>query len=458
MSGETDELCEMDVVELEKQESLFCFESMQDYNKLCFLMLSCTCIAVVLVWNSALTMCSGNYIFAKSQLDVLILSADILSIDLFSCAFVVCGYTASFVFVAVGLRQWQELRSKLCWGCYSIGLSSSAAAVVVCSLWRGYLGHFHGHDIFLTLAEGFTSVRLLDVNQDPARMHSLNVFVWPVLIMFWSLLTLEWTWAGNHKIVKLVGSAGHYMLVLLAMCGISLFTLFGMLHSKTNIFYANATSIAYRTLEFNLGVHTHFLQEAQFRPLADVMQVLRQCRFLILFVFCATWWSEIGVVVQEQTEVCLRLYAGNSCLRDHHAFLLRGCILGLTLLSSVDEKQGSVVSLKSMLHILPVVPSALAFCCPVYSFLLLVFVVTFSKTLVYSNIACVALVLSVLLWLLSYLFCLQILPWLQECVQASVEVVIMKVREALVPSHARQPTGFSISDSESEAAADGINC
>ena len=121
MSGETDELCEMDVVELEKQESLFCFESMQDYNKLCFLMLSCTSIAVVLVWNSALTMCSGNYIFAKSQLDVLILSADILSIDLFSCAFVLCGYTASFVFVAVGSRQWQDLRSKLCWCCYSIG-------------------------------------------------------------------------------------------------------------------------------------------------------------------------------------------------------------------------------------------------------------------------------------------------------------------------------------------------
>lgn len=424
MNGGVDEECELHVVELTQPNSCCYFESAKDYNRLCFLMLMCVVTAVILVWTSALTMCSSNYILSESKLDVLILSADILSIDLFSCSFVLCGYTASFVYMAIGSRQWAILQSQMCWSCYAIGLSSNLLSAVTGSMWKAYLGKLHAADVFLTVVEGVTSVRLLDVNQNSAHMHSLNLFVWPVLIMLWCLISVEYTWKGNGKIVNMLPQHGYYLLVVLALCGICLFTLFGMMHSATNIFYANATSVAYRTLEFNFGVHMHFLQQAEFRPLLDVMQVLRQCRLVIVFVFCATWWTEIGVVVQDNSAVCLRLYSNNNCLRDHHAFLLRGCVLGATLISSVDDTQNAVVSLPNLLSALPVVPSALALCCPIFSIAMLIFVFTFSKALVFANIACVALVLTVLLWLLSYIYSVQILPHVRDALQTMLQNLI----------------------------------
>jgi hypothetical protein len=408
------------------------FESAKDYNQLSFLMLATTLICITLVWTSALTMCSSNYILHESKLDVLILSADILSIDLFSCVFVLAGFTASFVYVAVGSQQWQVLRAQMCWSCYAIGLSANTVSLVVCSLWQWYLGNFHARDLGFTLMEGVFSLRLLDVNQSPDAMHSLNLFSWPVLIMMWCLLNVEWTWQGNAKIVKILGHHGHYLVIVLALCGISLFTLFGMMHSQTNIFYANSTSMAYRVLEFNLGVHVHYLMHAEFVVVSDVMMVMRRCRLLIYFVFIATWWTEMGVTVQDSPPVCLRLYARSNCLRDHHAFLLRGCLLGATVISSVDSVQHVMVPLNDLLRLLVVVPSAIALCCPVFSATLLIFVQTFSQTLVYDNIACVTLVITVLLWLIAYLYSVQLLPVLVDWLAGTADCVYSRCKQAVV--------------------------
>ena len=405
------------------------FESEPDQHTLCCLLGTGMVICAVLVWTSALSMCSSNYTKHPSQLDVLMLSADILSIDLYSCGFVLCGYISSFVYVAVGNSQWQQLRTQLCWTCYTIALCSNLISMLTCSLWHVYLGEFRWCHLGLTLFEGVTCVRLFDVNQSKQHMHSLNVFVWPILILFWCFYALEFTWTGNKKISGLLGQHSHYLLVVLALCGICLFTLFGMLHSSTNIFYANATSMAYRTLEFNCGVHMHFLREAEFGPLLNVMKVLAQCQYVIYFVFCATWWSEIGVdATQTNRATCLRLYAGNNCLRDHHAFLLRGCVLGATVISSIDSVKHSMLNMQSLLNVLPVIPAAMALCCPLFSLLLFVFVCTFSPQLVYENMACVVLVLVVLLWLLAYLFSVQVQPVVQELLRGQFKLATDSIR------------------------------
>ena len=221
MNAEDDGHFELDMIP--PRDSVQChFESATEYNELCYLLLAIFGIAVVLVWTSALSLCSSNYILHESKLDVLILSADIVSIDLFSCLFVLCGFTASFVYTSIGIDQWKILRNMLCWHCYAAGLCSNILAMCTSSVWRLYLGNFHVQDLALTLFEAFSSVRLLDVNQDPQHMHSLNLFSWPVLILTWCFLSVDLTWSGNKKLMTYLGHNGHYVISVLSLCGICL--------------------------------------------------------------------------------------------------------------------------------------------------------------------------------------------------------------------------------------------
>ena len=86
-----------------------------------------------------------------------------------------------------------------------------------------------------------------------------------------------------------------------------------MLHSDTNVFYANATSIMFRILEFNLGIHFFYLTEREYALVVSLTRIMAQCAPVVFCVFVATWWSEVGVDVKELDkakgqQTCLRLY------------------------------------------------------------------------------------------------------------------------------------------------------
>ena len=65
----------------------------------------------------------------------------------------------------------------------------------------------------------------------------------------WCVLSVGSTFSTNDFLWRRLGSIGKYAIMVIGVCGIVLFALFGMLHSRSNIFYANATAFTYRTLE-----------------------------------------------------------------------------------------------------------------------------------------------------------------------------------------------------------------
>jgi hypothetical protein len=75
--------------------------------------------------------------------------------------------------------------------------------------------------------------------------HSMNVAAWPALCAVWCVLSVGSTFSTNNFLRNHLGVVGQYAIMILAVCGIILFTLFGMLHSRSNFFYANATAFTY---------------------------------------------------------------------------------------------------------------------------------------------------------------------------------------------------------------------
>ena len=394
------------------------FEDSADESKFaCMLQYLQRCMLTYL-FTSAATFCSSNYTTHASNLDVLIVSTDIITIDVCSCFFVLSGFTATYVYSSIGWDAWKGVHAVVTAQIFADVWVSTVAVLLFGSLDTLMKTRFHLKDIGLTLFEGITALRVLDNKQNIDAPHTLNVSLWPVQIFAWALLSVHGTYSMNEYLHRKFGQIANYGIITIAVCGISLFTLFGMLHSHTNVFYANATNIMYRSLEFNLGIHFFYLSGKQYALLDAVIRITAQCASVVYCVFIATWWSEIGVNVNTEqqleadAEVCLRLYPRNHCLHDHHAFLLRGCLLGLTLISSLSTPSSTPLSLQGMIRRTKICASAVALSWPTMLLVQLVFVITFSADLVYRNIALVALMMCCFTLLGAYVYTVSIQPLL----------------------------------------------
>jgi hypothetical protein len=275
---------------------------------------------------------------------------------------------------------------------------SGVASMLIGSIDALLKHRFKFVDAAFTFFEHATAVRLLDVRQSTDAPHSLNVAVWPVMCSVWCLLSVSGTFNVNNFLRDQFGEIGKYAIMVLAVCGITLFTLFGMLHSHSNIFYANATAFTYRTLEFNLGIHFFYLLNINDSIVVNLLTLVHQSSRGILFVFVCIWWSEVGNEVtldggasDVDNPMCLRMFAHSNCLRDHHAFLLRGCFLGIALISLFAYDQNVIQQYTGMqphtktLVQARVCVTSIAFCWPVYLTIQLIFQITFGGDLVNHN-------------------------------------------------------------------------
>ena len=412
-----------DPLETEGGKPLLVFEEPTDEAKFGWMLQKLLWCMLLYLCTTAITICSSNYTAHPSHLDTVLLASDILTIDICSCFFVMGGFLATYVYSSVGAESWFSLRRHVMAQQLGNIWMSTLCILIFGSIDKLVKARFQVSDVMLTVLEGVTALRLFDSHQSLEAPHTFNVALWPVQSFVWCLLSVHGTYRTNEVLRSRFGDVANYVILCMALCGICLFTLFGMLHSRTNVFYANATSIMYRMLEFNLGIHFFYLTERNYVLVVSLARILGQCSPVVYFLFAATWWSEIGVVVTETIPICLRLYPRNNCLHDHHAFLLRGCIMGLTMLSQISSE--GAVSVTRLLTYAQAMSTAVAFSWPAYVFIHLVFVITFSEALVYENAALVSVMMPCFVILGSFVYTFGI----QHIVTDVVQDVMMRAED-----------------------------
>jgi len=345
--------------------------------------------------SSAITLCSSDYSGPGSRLDAVIVTYDVAFIDVMSAMFVLSGFTWSWVYVNTPKDEFTVLQQYGLWSVYIDLVISSLLSVLIGSIYNLINARFHVLDVVATLIEGFTGVRCLDYNQDKNHWHSLNVASWPVQSLMWCVITAPGTYTFNTRITERFGARGYYIISVLSIFGVLIFTVFGVMHSDTNIFYSNATSFTYRTMEFNLGVHFYFLVYREEVCSHVLWGFLHHFRGVIYMLFFCIWWSEVGVMASPRGEdVCLRLYYMNNCLPGHHVFMLRGCILGLCMITSLPDMVDQVNA--SVAHMIPTARAlctSVCFCWPVFLTTKIVLDISFGEESVNSNRALVSIIM-----------------------------------------------------------------
>jgi len=179
------------------------------------------------------------------------------------------------------------------------------------------------------------------------------------------------------------------------------------MQASSNIFYANACSVTYRTL----GVHAVFLYQRHPPFFAALHHACRQALWFVSWIVVTIWIAEIGrLAPASSAATCLRLYYRNSCLEDYNGFLLRGCVFALFLLLYTDTKPAE--GLQREMRISMTLVSAVCYCWPVCIAVKLAFDFTFGTTVIDSNRPVVLMISGCILNVLSCSYHLMIHPTL----------------------------------------------
>jgi len=344
----------------------------------------CNWLAGAYIVCSIVTFCSSPYTGAGSALDVVVVMSDVVCVDVSSALFVMAGCAVASVMTTSNPDKQQQIARQTALTMLIDVYGATACCLFLGSLHALMLGRFRWSDLAFTAVDGLTTMRGLDFRQSAAAPHSYNVTAWPVHSLLWCVLSTTGLMQMETWLTARVPLLADTLICLMAVLGIILFTAFGSMQSSSNIFYANASSVTYRSLEFNLGVHAIFLLGRH----AELARVLRRlCQHATGFVALLTvtvWISEIGRPVPARSdENCLRLYHRSTCLQDHHGFFLRGC--GMALFALLCTTTGPPDLLSRELHLASVLVPAMAFCWPVCIAVKIVLDVTFGGALVNQN-------------------------------------------------------------------------
>jgi hypothetical protein len=336
------------------------------------------------------------------MLDAVLVMVDVMTIDISSALFVTAGLTATVLYSGVTAERHRFLvHSTVLSMWIDMGLAT-VAAMVLGSLHALLLHSFKWADVGFTLLEGLTTVRGFDFQQAVTALHSYNVAAWPVQSMVWCLLSTRSVYELDERIVLRFPALCDVIISLMALLGIVLFTVFGPMQASSNLFYANACSVTYRSMEFNLGIHLVFLHQRHPALAAVLRRLVGKAQLVILLFFATVWWSEVGRPVTHSTQTtCLRLYYRNPCLLDHHAFFLRGCLIAVVLLLADAVPGGPLAREMSLVQS---TSTAIVFCWPVCIAVKLVLDVTFGSDVIAASRAVVAVLCVCILLVLAFFY------------------------------------------------------
>ena len=361
---------------------------------------ACNCLGCAYLVCSIVTFCSSAYTGPGSALDVVLCMSDVVCVDVCSALFVMAGCTVASVLNTSMPEKQRHIARQAALVMLLDLYAATLCALVLGSLHALMLARFRWSDVAFTAVDGFTTLRMLDFRQSAAAPHPYNVTAWPLQSMLWCVLSTPGLLSMEAWLAERAPLLADTVVCLFSVLGIILFTAFGSMQTSSNIFYANASSVTYRSLEFNLGVHAVFLLHRHATLVAALRRVCRHAAPYVAVLVGTVWFAEIGRPLPARTDDnCLRLYHRSSCLQDHHGFFMRGCVLALFVLLCTDT--GPPERLARELRIASALLPAMAFCWPLCIAVKLVLDVTFGAALVSQNRPVVVVMCAAALGVLS---------------------------------------------------------
>ena len=348
-----------------------------------------------------------------STVDSFLLTSSIIAIDITSAFFVVTGFFCAYTLTNINSSDVSVLFRMISLHTVIDVWLATIVSVIFGSIFHVLRGTFAVHDITLTMLEGITCMRTLELSQAPEAMHSLNPTSWPVMCLLYCFLLTPWTMASNNRLHSCYPSAGLLLLLVNAIVPIVTISLFALLHEDTNIFFINSTHFGYRLLEFNVGVS--FFAFIQSYPAASTKftHAVKYTHPVVSITFLLVWWAQLGASVEANYGTCIRMYYFSPCIQVHHGFLMRGCCLGITvlckiMLSTKDVSIFDVISHGSILHTqgssLATAVSSVVLIWPACYIVHLVLEVNFNVSLVHENAALLVVVVPVITWAVASLW------------------------------------------------------
>jgi len=299
-------------------------------------------------------------------------------------------------------------------------------AMVMGSMWAVEQQRYAPGDAALTALEGLSAVRLLDLKHD--GWHSMNTAGWPMLCAVWSVLLAPLPLEGNVYLHQRVGLSALLVVAVLSVLGVLATGVVGLWHSDTDVFYASASSLSYRTQEFNVGANAAFLLTVRLPAALLTRSVVCEAFGGLALGFALLWWAELDVSIAPapggDAGACMRLYPRNACLPARHALLCRGCVLGLALvcrrelpaacLGAVCAEAPHGAKTRDVI-VLRVLCSAVTFCWPVFVAARFAAHIVFGSATVHSNSAAMAAALPLVLLTVAAVYDQLAKPRIERC-------------------------------------------
>lgn len=351
-----------------------------------------------------------------STVDAFVLTSSIIVIDITSALFVVVGFFSAFMLANIARADVFDLCKIIV-----VYVVTDVWLCTLLSMLFGSIFHltrhsFRAHDVALTLLEGITCLRVFEVSQAWQSMHSMNPTAWPVLCLLYAFMLTPFTIASNERLRSCHPQSGWILMLCNACAPIVIISLFALVRDDTNIFFINATHVGYRLLEFNLGVCFYSFSQSYPRGTNKVAAILQLTFFPVLAAFTLVWWAQLGMPVRPSYETCIRMYYFSPCIQVHHGFLMRGCLLGLSLVCkilAVDTKNsddrvlivlGHTASLHRHGSWLTSALTSVLLIWPTCYVVHLMLEANFSLALVHDNAALLVLVIPVITFAVSFLW------------------------------------------------------
>ena len=265
--------------------------------------------------------------------DVILLMANVIAIDISSTIFIISGFLSAYLHSSMQKKDSMDMIKIV-----AIYMMIDIFVAYLCTLIFGSIFHLIHHsfqwkDFALTFIEGITALSLFEWNQFKTSWHSWNPTAWPALCLLYAHSLTLYTISSNQRMARFGKTISLCFMFINCAMPIFVISLFALLNDDTNIFFTNSTNLGYRLFEFNCGVFAYLTLCMYKHEGMYYTHILSSVSYPIFSLFIMMWFSELGAPVAYSENTCVRMYYFSPCIKFHHGFLMRGCLLGLTLIA-----------------------------------------------------------------------------------------------------------------------------
>ena len=399
----------------------FVFEDREAGARIMCMLHDLNVLGVVYIISTSILLSTSAYTYSASNLDRVVLVFDSVTADIASGFFVAAGFITTFMYTNVHATSYASITQRVLYAMVTDMLLATPLAMLVGTLDELLQHRFYAWNVLLTMVEGVTSFRVLDMHQDD-RLHTYNAASWPCQCLFWCIVGLPGAVCMCTWLQTIHGGVGYYCIACMNALGVTLFSLFCTMRPDSNLFYGSATQVTYRTIEFSIGMHVCIMSSKCEFMVATVVEALHHTRNVVAFIFVCMWWSEVGVEPRD-AHVCIRMYVQNKCMAPHSAFYVKGCFIGILIIAKGMHAAPSRLEPTHVLLTSGVLLTASVFCWPVFMAIRTVLLITFDDSAVNGSAALISVIKPCILYAIVIFYKATLRPRITCQVQHKIQDV-----------------------------------